>query len=116
MKLLLNLGKLFRISDSCPGFKYRATEAYGMALQSRRRYKSFLLVTVEEWLQLISRPLVASGYTPEDARAFATVILGGLRGFMLDYSNTRDRKRVDRAVALWARALDRMLPECQRRK
>ena len=91
-------------------------EAYGIALRSPRRYKSFLQTTVEEWLELISRPLVASGYASQDARAFATVILGGLRGFMLDYSNTRDRKRVDRAVALWARGLDGMLAECQRRK
>jgi AcrR family transcriptional regulator len=91
-------------------------EAYGIALRSPRRYKSFLQVTVEDWLELISRPLVDTGYTPEDARAFATVVLGGLRGFMLDYSNTRDRKRLDRAVALWAGGLDQMLEQCRRRK
>jgi len=91
-------------------------EAYGIALRSPRRYKSFLQATVEDWLQLISRPLADRGYLPEDARAFATVLLGGLRGFMLDYANTRDRKRVDRAVALWARGLDRMLEQCRRRK
>jgi hypothetical protein len=49
------------------------------------------------------------GRTRGEARAFATVVLAGMRGFMLDYCNTHDRKRVDRAVALWVGSLDAML-------
>jgi hypothetical protein len=39
----------------------------------------------------------------------ATIILAGLRGFMLDYCATKDRKRLDRAVRMWVEALDRVV-------
>jgi AcrR family transcriptional regulator len=86
-------------------------EAYGMALRRPELYKAFLRATIEDWLQLITDPLSAEGWKRTEARAFATVVLAGLRGFMLDYCTTRDRKRLDRAVALWLRPLDSMLPD-----
>jgi AcrR family transcriptional regulator len=85
-------------------------EAYGIALRQPRRYKDFLRATIEDWLNLIADPLVREGHPRADARALATVILAGLRGFMLDYCNTRDRPRIDRAVDLWLETLDTMLP------
>ncbi len=100
--------------DSEPLFRL-FFEAYGIALRNPRRYKSFLRDTLEGWLKLIAAPLRQDGYTPNDARAFATIILAGLRGFMLDFCNTRDRKRLDRAVDLWARSLDRILLECEKK-
>ena len=42
----------------------------------------------------------------EVSLAFATIVLTGIRGFMLDYCTTHDRERVDRAVQLWSQALD----------
>ena len=42
----------------------------------------------------------------KQARAIATIMLAGLRGFMLDFCTTHDRKRVDQAVRLWLRSLD----------
>jgi hypothetical protein len=45
----------------------------------------------------------------KQARAIATIVLAGLRGFMLDFCITHDRKRVDQAVGLWLRSLDPML-------
>jgi AcrR family transcriptional regulator len=89
-------------------------EAYGMGLRNPRRYRTFLRETVESWLELIADPLCAEGYQREDARAFATVILGSLRGFMLDYCNTRDRKRVDRAVNMWLSGLPGMIAQSRR--
>jgi hypothetical protein len=44
----------------------------------------------------------------KQARAFAAIVPGGLRGFMLDLCTTHDRKRVDHAVRLWLRALTSM--------
>ena len=81
-------------------------EAYGMALRHPRLYKDFLQSTVEDWLRFMADPLRREGYGRKQARAFATVVLAGFRGFMLDYCTTRDRKRLDHAVSLWLHTLD----------
>jgi AcrR family transcriptional regulator len=86
-------------------------EAYGMALRRPRLYKTFLHDTIEDWLRVIADPLCRDGYARSAARAFATVILAGLRGFMLDFCSTHDRKRLDHAVGLWLRTLSSMLPD-----
>jgi AcrR family transcriptional regulator len=80
-------------------------EVYGLALQDRKRYARFLKNVVEPWLEFIGAPLLRSGSSIEDARAFATVVLAGFRGFLLDLCATRDRKRIDRAVELWFQTL-----------
>ncbi len=102
--------KQMSADDSEPLFRL-FFEAYGMALRRPGVYKEFLRATIEDWLQLIAEPLCRKGHTRRSARAFATVVLDGLRGFMLDYCTTHDRKRVDRAVDLWLGALDAMRPE-----
>ena len=99
--------------DSEPLFRV-FFEAYGIALRNPKKYKDFLRETVESWLKLLADALCAGGYTRKDAEAFSTVILGGLRGFMLDFCNTHDRERVDRAVQLWAGSLDAMLSKCEK--
>jgi|SRR5208282_2098286 len=81
-------------------------EAYAMALRRPRQFKEFLRTAVEDWLEFLSAPLLRKGYTPRDARAHATLVLAGFRGFMLDYCATRDRARLDRAVDLWLQSLD----------
>ena len=85
-------------------------ETYGMALHQRRLYKDFLHSTIQDWLQLIVAELSDAGYEREDALSIATIILAGLRGFMLDLCTTHDRRRIDRAVDLWLRGLDPILP------
>jgi hypothetical protein len=50
------------------------------------------------------------GTKRKEARAIATIVLAGLRGLMLDFCTTHDRKRLDGAVRLWLRTLDLMLP------
>jgi AcrR family transcriptional regulator len=96
--------------DSEPLFRL-FFEVYGIALRHPQIYKSFLHDTIEDWLQLIAEPLRQEGYKREEARAFATIVIAGLRGFMLDFCATHDRRRVDRAVASWLSKLDAMLPE-----
>ena len=95
--------------DSEPFFRL-FFEVYGVALGRPQLYKDFLRATIEDWLRLIADPLGRKGCKPGEARAFATVVLAGFRGFMLDYCTTRDRKRLDRAVGLWLRTLNSMLP------
>ena len=102
--------KRMTAADSEPVFRL-FFEAYGIALRRPQLYKAFLRATIEDWLQLIADPLCREGYTRGEARAFATIILAGLRGFMLDYCTTRDRNRLDRAVGLWLANLDSMLPD-----
>lgn len=84
-------------------------EVFGFALRRPQHYKSFLHDTIEDWLKLIADALVREGHEPDRARAFATVVLAGLRGLMLDYCATHDRARLDRAVGMWAESLDAML-------
>jgi AcrR family transcriptional regulator len=102
--------KRMSAADSEPVFRL-FFEAYGIALRGPHLYKAFLRSTIEDWLQLIADPLCREGYERGEARAFATIILAGLRGFMLDYCTTRDRERLDRAVGLWLANLDSMLPD-----
>jgi AcrR family transcriptional regulator len=96
--------------DSEPRFRL-FFEACGIALRHPELYKDFLNSIVEDWLQLIADPLRREGFKRREARAFATVVLAGLRGFMLDLCTTGDRKRLDHAVGLWLRTLDPMLLE-----
>jgi AcrR family transcriptional regulator len=81
-------------------------EIYAMALQDQRRYADFLRGAVGDWLAYIERPYLQMDYSREDARAIATLVIAGYRGFMLDLCATHDRVRIDRAVELWLRTLD----------
>lgn len=81
-------------------------EMFTMALRNPGRFSEFLHTSVEDWLEFLAAPLILKGYVASDARAHATVVMAGFRGFMLDYCASQDRKRVDHAVELWLRALD----------
>ncbi len=85
-------------------------EIYGLALQDRDRFPGFLERAVEGWLSYLERPALRDGYSRTDARAIATVLLAGYRGFLLDLCATRERKRLARAVDLWILALDAISP------
>src|SRR6185312_13792172 len=101
--------KRMSAADSEPLFRL-FFEVYGIALRHPRRYKAFLHDTIEDWLCDIADPLCREGHSRAEARAFATLVVAGLRGFMLDYCATHDRRRVDRAVKSWLATLDSMLP------
>ena len=81
-------------------------QAYSMGLQDPERFQEFLRTAIEDWLEFLSAPLLARGHPAALARAYATVVLAGFRGFMLDYCASRDRARADAAVELWLDALD----------
>jgi AcrR family transcriptional regulator len=81
-------------------------EIYSIALQRPRRFAGFLHNTVHDWINFVSEPMRREGYGLEDSRAFATVVLAGFRGLMLDYCATHDRKRLNRALEFWLTGLD----------
>ena len=81
-------------------------EVYAMALRHPRRFAEFLSSSVEDWLEFLAEPLVRKGCAKAEARHFATIVIAGFRGFMLDYCATHDRERVNRAVELWLQSLD----------
>ena len=85
-------------------------ETYALALRHPKRYADFLRNAVEDWLEFVAAPSMSNGRSPEEARAFATIVIAGFRGFMLDYCATRDRARIDRAVELWLGSLDAIPP------
>ena len=81
-------------------------EVYALALQDRTRFPGFLERVVEDWLQALEPCSTLAGYSREQARTFATVLIAGYRGFLLDLCATHDRPRIDAAVALWLSLLD----------
>lgn len=80
-------------------------ELYGLALKEPKRYATFMADAIGDWLRYIERPFLAAGHSRADARAIATVVLAGYRGFMLDLCATHDRARIDRAVDIWLASL-----------
>jgi AcrR family transcriptional regulator len=88
-------------------------ETYALALRHPRRFGDFLNNAAEDWLEFVAEPLIRRGETRSEARAFATIIIAGFRGFMLDYCASRDRERIDRAVDLWLRSLDTISPKLE---
>jgi len=69
-------------------------EAIALAFRSPRRHQEFLRASVDDWLAFAGT-----------SRTLGTVILAGLRGFMLDLCATGDRPRIDRAVRAWTKTL-----------
>ena len=85
-------------------------EVYGLALQTPERFPGFLQRAVGVWLDFLEPSALRDGYSNSDARAIATMILAGYRGFLLDLCATGERRRLDRAVDLWIDALDTIPP------
>lgn len=81
-------------------------EVYALALQDRSRFPGFLESAVEDWLAALEGCCTLPGYTREDARSYASLLVAGFRGFLLDLCATHDRARVDRAVDLWLQSLN----------
>jgi AcrR family transcriptional regulator len=96
--------------DSEPLFRL-FFEVYGIALRRPQLYKTFLRDTIEDWLGLIADPLCREGYRRKESRAFATIVLAGMRGFMLDLCATHERERLNRAVGSWLGTLDSLLSD-----
>lgn len=76
-------------------------EVFVLALQDRKRFPGFLDSSINDWLRALERCAPHPGATAKEIRTFATVLIAGFRGFMLDLLATNDRARVNRAVDRW---------------
>jgi AcrR family transcriptional regulator len=76
-------------------------EIYALALQDRTRFPGYLDASVNEWLRALEKCADDSGEGRKDSRTFATLLVAGFRGFLLDLLATHDRVRIDRAVDRW---------------
>jgi AcrR family transcriptional regulator len=81
-------------------------ETYGLALQDRKRYAVFLRSAVNDWIWPFAQTLERQGFTPERAGALATLLVGVVRGLLLDILATGDRTRVDRAFRSFINAIE----------
>lgn len=81
-------------------------EIFTLALRERERFAEYLRGSMEDWLGFLARPLLQKGYSEPEARAYATVVVAGFRGFLLDYCATEDGERINRAVEMWLPTLD----------
>jgi AcrR family transcriptional regulator len=81
-------------------------ETYALALRHPRRYGNFLKSAIEDWLEFVAEPMIRKGHPEKEARAFASIVIAGFRGFMLDACASHDRTRVNRAVDLWLSSLN----------
>jgi len=100
----LAIWKIMSAPESLPTFRL-FFEVYAMALREPTRFGSFLANAVGDWLSFLQTPLLRRGVRAEHASAFATLVIAGYRGFLLDLCATGDRARVDRAVELWLHGL-----------
>lgn len=81
-------------------------EVYALALQDRSRFPGFLESAVDDWLDALEPCATKPGFSRTDARAYASVLVAGFRGFLLDLCATHDRARIDRAFDLWLSTLE----------
>lgn len=89
-------------------------ELYGTALRYPELYKEFLDSAVNDWLDFSVKQLRSEGYQRSEALLIATVVMAGFRGFLMDLCATRDRARVNRAVAAWLKTLDSLVLQRKR--
>jgi AcrR family transcriptional regulator len=80
-------------------------EVYGLALIDPTRFPGFFPAAVWNWITFLERTSVRNGVDIDTARALATVVLAGFRGFLLDLCATGEDERVGRGVAVWIEML-----------
>lgn len=101
----LDVWRIMTTSTLQPLFRF-FFELFGLALQDRENFGDFLHHAIEDWIAFFAGPLMERGMEASEARARATVLLAGFRGFLMDFCATGDRERIDRAVEIWLDALD----------
>jgi AcrR family transcriptional regulator len=72
-------------------------EIYGQALQGRPGAVEMLDGIVDAWIEPAASSLLARGTDPQTARAEARLSVAVVRGLLLDYLATGDRRAVDEA-------------------
>jgi AcrR family transcriptional regulator len=92
-------------------------ELYARAASRPKRFRPFLDLIAEDYLNVMEEGLVGWGFPRAEANAHATLHLATFRGLLLDLLTTGERARVDAAVKVLAVDLERALvqrrPELQ---
>jgi AcrR family transcriptional regulator len=81
-------------------------ETYGLALQDRKKHAVFSRTAVNDWIAPFARTLEREGFAAERAAALGTLLVGVVRGLLLDVLATGDRARVDRAFRSFINAIE----------
>jgi AcrR family transcriptional regulator len=76
-------------------------EVYSLALHDRARFGDFLNRSIEDWLVALERCAPHPDASRAEIRSFATILIAGFRGFLLDLLGSGDRRRVDDAFNRW---------------
>lgn len=84
----------------------RFVETLAHALNAEAGLEDFLRASIHDWLAIGQEQRLAAGATLVQSQTFATILIAGFRGFLLDLASTGERERVDRAVAAWLVLLD----------
>ena len=82
-------------------------EVYGIALQNRKVFREFLETVGSDFQTFAEAAFVSRGYSRRSAQAVATLHLASMRGLLMDYATTRDRTRVNDAMAMIAESLEK---------
>lgn len=73
-------------------------EVMGLALQNPSRFPGFLENVREDLLLLAEQAMVEAGLPAGESRVRATFYISTLRGLLLDWLATKDRRRLDAAA------------------
>lgn len=76
-------------------------EVYSLALNDRARFGDYVKRSIEDWLTALESCAPHPDASRAEIRAFATILIAGFRGFLLDLLGSGDRKRVNDAFDRW---------------
>lgn len=72
-------------------------ETYSYALRHREECADFLSGVVEPWVGAIAELFLKVGFSEEEARERARIVLAAMRGFTLDFLTTGDAEQIERS-------------------
>jgi hypothetical protein len=91
-------------------------EVWALSLQQPRRCQGVPGTGARDLVGLAADRLVAAGYAPAEGRARASLYVGALRGLLLDLLATGDRARLEAAVGLLGKTVERDLATLRTRR
>jgi AcrR family transcriptional regulator len=97
-------------------FLRSAVEVWAVSLPQPPRCQDFQEPVAKDLVGFAADWLVAAGYSPAEGRARALLYVGAMRGLLLDLLATGDRARLEAAVGLLRKAVERDLATMRKRR
>lgn len=88
-------------------------EVYALGMHGREEFAAYAESAVTEWIAFAQQALLRSGYSEEQARCGATLLVATVRGLLLDLLATGERERVDEAMAKFVDLTQRRTQEVE---